>query len=73
MSRSLGWIGSTFISTSTAKGDMVASQTLSIPSAMSIPLEPPVSRKLYTLSGFIAVFAVGLSLGVAVMARQRGR
>ena len=71
MSRSLGWIGSTFISTSTSKGDMVASQTLSIPSAMSVPLEPPASKKLYTLSGFIAVFAVGLGLGVMVMARQR--
>ena len=50
---------------------MVASQTLSIPSAMSVPLEPPASKKLYTLSGFIAVFAVGLGLGVMVMARQR--
>ena len=72
VSRSLGWIGSTFTPVSNAKGDMAPSQTLSTPSAMTVPLEPPQeTNSVYALSGFLAVFAVGLGVGALIMNRGK--
>jgi hypothetical protein len=76
VSRSLGWIGSTFTRHGPSSGDMVASATISTPSAMSQALDSKTNY-LYSaagVAGMSAVFAVGMSLGALVMSRfYRGK
>ena len=51
---------------------MAPSQTLSTPSAMTVPLEPPQeTNSVYALSGFLTVFAVGLGVGALLMNRGK--
>lgn len=72
VSRSLGWVGSTFTRYGPSSGDMVASATISVPSAMSLALESEKTTSLYSaagVTGMAAIFALGMGLGALVMSR----
>jgi hypothetical protein len=70
VSRSLGWIGSTFTKQIPTGGNPIEVEFTSTPSAMSLPMKDASATPPWMfVTCFAAFFSIGLGAGVYIMAR----
>ena len=70
VSRSLGWIGSTFTKQIPIGGNPIEGEFTSTPSAMSLPMKDVSATPPWMfVTCFAAFFSIGLGAGVYIMAR----